>query len=139
MKKLIITLVAVATLGAGMISCGKYEEGPGISLRTKNSRATGSWQIDKYVDSNGNETQPGTTLVTTYKLKDEGVYEETNSLGTITGTWTFDDAKENIIIVKDLGILGTSTSSNKIIKLEYESIGFEDSDGDKIYYKRIEE
>ena len=139
MKKLIIALVAVATLGAGMTSCGKYEEGPGISLRTKNARARGNWQIDKYVDSNGNETQPGTTLVTTYIFKDEGVYEETNSLGTITGTWTFDDAKENIIIVKDLGILGTSTLTNKIIKLEYESLGFEDSDGDKIYYKRIEE
>lgn len=35
-----------------MVGCGKYEEGPGISFRSKRHRIEGKWNITSYVISN---------------------------------------------------------------------------------------
>jgi hypothetical protein len=40
------TLIVLLLLVAG---CGKYEEGPEFSLRTKTARVTGKWKIDKII------------------------------------------------------------------------------------------
>ena len=36
-------------------SCGKYEEGPGISLRSKKARLANTWTITKTVTKDGDE------------------------------------------------------------------------------------
>jgi hypothetical protein len=47
MKRHILTLsLAIAVLFV-FNSCGKYEEGPGMSLRSKTARLTGVWKIEK--------------------------------------------------------------------------------------------
>ncbi len=47
MKKISVIFMIIAGLSIIIGSCGKYEEGPGFSLRTKTARLTGEWEIDK--------------------------------------------------------------------------------------------
>lgn len=47
MRKLSVILMIIAGLSIIFGSCGKYEEGPAFSLRTKTARLTGEWEIDK--------------------------------------------------------------------------------------------
>lgn len=44
LKKLTYLTLAGATT-FGVSSCGKYEDGPGLSLLTKKSRVAGSWDV----------------------------------------------------------------------------------------------
>ena len=50
----LITLFAVLFIGTIMISCGKYEEGPGFSLLPKKTRLQQKWKPVQNVDANGN-------------------------------------------------------------------------------------
>lgn len=36
-------------------SCSKFEEGPGLSLKSKKARLANSWEIETIYDANGNE------------------------------------------------------------------------------------
>lgn len=49
MKKLSILFAAFAVIL--LVSCGKYEDGPGFSLRSKASRIDGSWVVEKYTEN----------------------------------------------------------------------------------------
>ncbi|MCH2198917.1 MAG: lipocalin family protein [Flavobacteriales bacterium] len=47
--KTIVRTITLISLAAAVVltSCGKYEDGPGISLRSKKARLTGEWQLDE--------------------------------------------------------------------------------------------
>ena len=45
MKKIFYALTIL--VGLQLASCGKYEEGPGFSLRSKTARLAGEWTIEK--------------------------------------------------------------------------------------------
>lgn len=47
MKRTRLLLAIAFAISVVFISCGKYEEGPSISLRTKKARLTGVWEISK--------------------------------------------------------------------------------------------
>jgi len=47
-KNTIIIIIAISLLIPFNQGCGKYEEGPSISLRTKTSRLKGVWEITDY-------------------------------------------------------------------------------------------
>ena len=40
-------LIILTLISCFLFSCSKYEDGPGISLRTKKARLTGTWEIAK--------------------------------------------------------------------------------------------
>jgi hypothetical protein len=40
-----LSLVVLLSTSAVLTSCGKYEEGPGFSLRSRKGRLTGTWKI----------------------------------------------------------------------------------------------
>ena len=42
-----ILLVAILALGVQLTSCKKYEDGPAISLKSKNKRLVGDWELEK--------------------------------------------------------------------------------------------
>jgi hypothetical protein len=50
------TAFAIVLGAAFLFGCGKYEEGPGISLRTKKMRLTGEWELEEFVVDNENFT-----------------------------------------------------------------------------------
>ena len=58
-KKKMKTTLKLTTLLVGLAlvfgtSCGKYEEGPGISFTSKKARVANTWEIEKYI-VDGNE------------------------------------------------------------------------------------
>ena len=54
MKKLSILFAAFAVVL--LASCGKYEDGPGFSLRSKTSRLAGSWTVTEAFQGSTNIT-----------------------------------------------------------------------------------
>ena len=50
----LITLFTALFVGIVMISCGRYEEGPGFSLLPKKTRLQQNWKPVQTVDANGN-------------------------------------------------------------------------------------
>ncbi len=52
MKKSTLTLASwvIATLVFTFTSCSKYEEGPGLSLRSKTSRVAGDWKVTSFTE-----------------------------------------------------------------------------------------
>ncbi|MEN9333934.1 MAG: hypothetical protein RLY35_1114 [Bacteroidota bacterium] len=98
-------------LGAGlmlMASCGRYEEGPGFSLRSKKSRLAGDWKI-KEITVNGSTTDAGEpTLPSGYDIRlsfeksGSGVMKEIfpgeTTMESSNFTWEF---KDDSLIMKD--------------------------------------
>ncbi|MFZ6053346.1 hypothetical protein [Halocola ammonii] len=84
-----------------LISCGKYEEGPMFSLRTKKARLANTWEVDK-AELNGDSEFNGQSVTSLF----EGHAHEINKDGTfsfsspdyetITGDWEFSDDKEEV-------------------------------------------
>ena len=46
------TLLLALALIFGSTSC-KYEDGPGISLRSKTARVAGEWEVNKTIETDG--------------------------------------------------------------------------------------
>ena len=135
MKKLMVGLMPVAVAGLTVTSCKKYDEGPGLSLKSKKSRVAGEWEVDKYIQSDGTESQDNASTV--IKFEKDGAYTYTNTGGSFNGTWSFDDKKENIII--EVEFLGqTSKDTTKILRLTNKEFWLIDDDNDKTYLKAKE-
>jgi hypothetical protein len=78
-----------------LASCGKYEDGPGFSLRTKKARLTGTWNIEKV---EGQSLDSGESIEWTFE-KDgtfKFVYKENGDVDTANGTWDFSSDKEDL-------------------------------------------
>ena len=139
MKTLKYTLLSILILS--IYSCGKYEEGPGFTFLSKSARMCQKWRPIQSVD--------GSTGVIT-NIDSDGSYIEFVKDGSIqfynkdlmsfiginavSGTWEFSDDKTQVTYSYD--VLGLNTTELKTIKkLKINSLGLEDSNGDKIYYE----
>lgn len=136
MKTLKMLSVAALTVAFVLGSCGKYEEGPALSLRTKKARITGEWKAEKYVDNDGTETAaPEGDNTTTEVLKD-GTFKVNSDFGTFEGTWEFSDDKENFETTFSAGGV-SQTTSVKIIRLTNSEFWTEDEDGDQTHMVKL--
>lgn len=81
------------------VGCGKYEEGPSISLRAKKTRLVGDWKMDS--------AELGGVNVTLFypvfnvQFAEDGAYNEQVSILGLTdevfqGNWRFNDGKASI-------------------------------------------
>jgi hypothetical protein len=93
--KRILAVVVLLAIGLGMNSCKKYDEGPMISLRSKNARMANEWVIDK-VMTNGVDVSFNFSDDFLWNIKDDGTYILTSNGVDQDGTWTFDDDKVKI-------------------------------------------
>jgi hypothetical protein len=93
--KRILAVVVLLAIGLGMNSCKKYDEGPMISLRSKNARMANEWVIDK-VMTNGVDVSSNFSDDFLWNIKDDGTYILTSNGVDQDGTWTFDDDKVKI-------------------------------------------
>ena len=95
MKKLLLALVGVAFM---LGSCGKYEEGPGFSLRSKKGRVEGEWKIEKEIYNGQDQTLTPDDKDDVWKFEKDGTFEyQDPGNSTEKGKWSFNDKKENII------------------------------------------
>lgn len=131
MKKLSL-LFAVAAMFV-FAGCGKYEDGPGFSLRSKEARVAGIWTIEKYYENGVDITAdiiPSGTTVTAEFTKD-GSYTLTSSviyLGqtfttTETGTWALTNDNANLTMTDSQG----DASSVRILRLTNSEMWYEDT------------
>jgi len=117
-------------------SCGKYEEGPSFTLRTKKSRLAGEWEVVKVYDNFGAQVFPYTggdyDFEILYEFEKDGdfdqdftySYDGTSYSYTYTGEWEFSSDK------KDLEIeIGGSKTDWEIKRLTNDEFWFEDEDG----------
>ena len=121
MKKISILFAAFAVLL--LVSCGKYEDGPGFSLRSRTSRIAGSWTYEKVifngVDVTSTWSEPGEDY--TLEFTKDGGYTETviypqGYIDVTSGSWELTDNDENISI-KLATVYYSATEVNKILRL----------------------
>ena len=114
-------LAATVAIVLNFQSCGKYEDGPGFSLRSKTARLTGEWEVVRI----------GTTSLTNsgysleFEFEKSGDFSQTisdPSYGSYSdaGKWEFASSKENleIIIDGDLEIFEIKRLTNDELWLE---------------------
>lgn len=95
------------------ISCGKYEDGPGISLRSKASRIDGSWKVEKYTEDGADLTSDYASL--TFEFTKDGSYTVSDTyLGQLeTGSWELTSNNEDLTFTFSDG----TTEAYKILRL----------------------
>lgn len=131
MKK-VTTIIAALFIAAVFTmtfeSCGKYEEGPGFSLKTKKGRLARAWKIDKYIDgATGTSVSPSGDDETITFNKD-GNFTIASSGFSFSGTWEFSSDKEDLIV--GFSFFGaTDYDTTKIIRLTSKEFWTKDVDG----------
>ena len=115
-------LMLVALLGFMLIfgSCGKYDDGPGFSLRSKTARLTGEWEVDE-IDGD----RPDADYTFTIE-KDGDITIEYSYMGNYVvekGDWDWEDGKESIETKFDGDV-----EEWEVLRLTNDEFWFEDED-----------
>ena len=98
-----LSFAAIIAVSIFLSSCGKYDDGPKISLASKTSRITRSWQKESCSNCS----------VTEYK-KDGTIFVDGSSW---SGTkWEFSSDKKNLVITSTVLTI-TTTSTAEILRL----------------------
>jgi len=134
MKKttnVIALLFVAAMLTLGFESCGKYEEGPSVSLQTKKGRISREWKVEKHIDGDtGDESVP--IIDENITFTKDGAYTWESSVVKFNATWKFSSNKEDLII--ESTVLGlTSSTTTKILRLTSKELWTIDSDNDETH------
>ena len=58
-----IRFVSIIAASAIIYSCGKYDDGPKLSLASKKGRFAGTWKVDKYLRDGVDKTSDYRTLI----------------------------------------------------------------------------
>ncbi|MBL0098245.1 MAG: hypothetical protein IPP46_18440 [Bacteroidetes bacterium] len=111
--KLLMLLLMGAILLPSIESCGKYEDGPSISLRSRKERVANTWNVENYKVDGGDFT----SLVSGYseKFSKDGDYYYSWGLLSGSGDWSFSHNDERINLN---GNDGQSSRTLYILKLE---------------------
>jgi hypothetical protein len=129
-------LIIASFLGIALLfsACGKYEEGPKLSLMSKKARVAGEWKIDK-VTVNGTEvTLDETTKSMVMTLEKDGTGKTKVTWGGLTVEseleWKFNDDKTKLMSRgKDLnGNWDTEWSESEIMQLKNKEMMLKDVD-----------
>lgn len=92
------SIIAFFSLSVILVSCGKYEDGPAFSLRSKKSRLSGEWVVESYT-YNGVEMKDTllAALGANYVLEIEkdGVYR-TEGAYPDQGTWELGEDGDDV-------------------------------------------
>jgi hypothetical protein len=129
--KTVKLLGVVAILGTTILSapsCGKYEEGPGISLLTKKSRLVGDWDLKETVYGSITTADNDDEILTFEK---DGTVKATDGSTTISGTWEFISDKEKVRTTYEFFDTPISVDFT-ILRLKSKELWLQDED-DEIY------
>lgn len=94
------TMMIVVGLLLGVTACGKYEEGPGLSLRSKKARVANEWKVEYAFDykEQAEITSDFTGEVFVFS-KDGSYIKRKDGVTKKEGTWDFITDKEEIAII----------------------------------------
>ena len=103
-------------------SCGKYEDGPSFSLRTKKARLVGDWEVVRIGSQN---TPSGYSIEMTFE--GNGDLEFSYSYGSYSyaynGEWEFSSDKQDIEVTFE-----NETTDFEILRLTNDELWFDDGD-----------
>ena len=115
-----------------LVSCGKYEDGPDFTLRSKTARIAGSWTLEKYMVDGVDLTSQVTEadLALSFKYDKDGAYSEVRFLSgqvasTKSGTWKLSLNKENLVVIYTSG----TVVAYKILRLTNSELWLQETYG----------
>lgn len=131
MKKSIQLICILALVASSCLFSCKYEEGPNLSLRTKKARLSGTWNVDKITEDDGNIITPTSNYSLTYEFDKDGTGSyELEVLGIKNETkleWEFVDQKKKLKIDYADG----NTITPLILRLTNDEFIVKTSEGDR--------
>lgn len=129
MSKILVAVIAIAFVA---VSCGKYEEGPKLSLASKTSRLVNIWKLDAAFLNGTEQTLTDDDKDDYMEYKKDGGLTITWVSGTSSmsfdGTWEFSDDKTQIITSFTMGST-TSKDTTTILRLKSGELWLESVDG----------
>lgn len=102
-------------LGATLTGCKKYEDGPGLSFRSKAARVSNTWEVESYTINGLDNTSSLKNLNYTETYDKDGNCSYNSSAGSGSGKWEFQSDKEQI---KRSGLSGQSSETLYILRLK---------------------
>ena len=118
MKKFILMSLVAAFTFAGITSCSKYDDGPGVTFRSKKGRVANTWMVKSY-EIDGTDV---TSFVADaeFEFTKDGEFTFTFDGDSDTGDWEFTSSKEDIVLKYDDG----STDTWLITRLANDEFNF---------------
>jgi hypothetical protein len=122
MKKLLsLSFIAALFLAS---ACGKYEEGPSLSLRSKKARVANEWKIVYAYDFDDQQETTADYTNETWEFTKDGLFIERESdIVDAAGTWDFISDKEEIAIS-----IGNNIDKYKILRLKENEMWLKDQE-----------
>ncbi|MCU0433868.1 MAG: hypothetical protein MUC87_10475 [Bacteroidia bacterium] len=144
MKKVFASIAIVALLvgSVSVTGCGKYEEGPSLSLRSKKARVVGEWEVEKVIENGVDKTSDYRTFIAseTFEFKKDETFTTSQTLTSLlgggtestSGTWAFASDKEQISTsVTENNV--TTTTTVTILRLTNKEFWTKEVDGSDTY------
>lgn len=136
-SRISILLILVSLI---FTSCGKYEEGPKISLASKNARLINTWKIDEVFKNGAAQTVTADEKDDYIEAKKDGIlsvtYVSSGYTSTYTGTWEFTADNANLRLTYTgtlIGIPFTSDEEYTILRLTSDELWLEQVDGSNTF------
>lgn len=127
-KRIFLLIIVIALIVPAFQSCGKYDDGPFFSIRTKTMRLTAEWEVDE-IDG---ESPDGYDVF--LEFEKGGDFTQTVDDGSdkfkVKATWTWGAGKTSIDIEPDDSDLYEDFSFD-ILRLTKDELWLEDEDGDE--------
>lgn len=119
--------LAISIIASSILSsCGKYEEGPKLSLASKKGRVANTWMIEKFYEDGVDKTSDYRTFAASesFEYKKDGTYTQSQTAtslfggGTDTdsGTWEFINDNEDIKTLSSEA--GSTPDTMRILRLK---------------------
>lgn len=126
MKNMRILLLAVLVIP--FASCKKYEEGPGLSLRSRTARVANTWKVEYYSINGNDQTSAFNTLTPNYRevYDKDGNYSFSFDGNSGSGRWEF---QNNDLEIKRSGVSSQSSETLFILKLKEKEFWYQLKDG----------
>jgi len=133
MKNILKLTFAALFLGAVTLSsCGKYEEGPAISLRSKKARIANTWMVEKYMENGVDQTSAFNSSLAnyTFTMDKDGTYTLSFTILGVpvsdAGTWELVDDKMSLQTLSNQS--GSTPDKTPIIKLKEKELWTKETD-----------
>ena len=131
MKKISVLLIAFTLISLSLLQSCKYEEGPALSLRTKKSRITGTWKVEKITEKDGDIYTPDENNNIRYSFNKSGTGDYIFKIFGITTSqlldWEFTNSKKRLKITYENG----DVVNTEILRLTNEQLIVLTTDGDR--------
>lgn len=138
-------IIFISALLLLLASCGKYEEGPNISFRSKKARIANDWVLDEmYINGELQNLSAESRSIIYSLTKDGKIKTQVSFLGQLleaTGNWEFYDNKEELktSITYTFLISYTDVKIFKILRLKEKELWLErtEQNGNKVEYRYV--